>query len=277
MSWCGAGREGVAALGDHAGGGDGGGDLLPGQVAADARLGPLAHLDLHRGGALQVAAVHAEAARGHLDDRVGAVGVEVLVQAALAAVPERAAGARRLRQDAVHVEVHRSERHGAEHASASPGAAAAAWRAAATAARRRRWPPSRASGLRPRKVDTSIGSRSGSMEGLVTWLASSTQPVPDGRVSRGRCRRRSAACRPSPPGAAGRCAGAAASRGCRGRRRRSRRRGWRPAGRGHAAAAGDAALVRARPGRLSTISMAWKEHSRAQRPQPVQLPPTAMR
>ena len=64
-------------------------------MPADARLGSLADLDLHRRAGLQVARVHPEAARGALHDDVVLVGLEVGVQAALAGVHEGPQLARR--------------------------------------------------------------------------------------------------------------------------------------------------------------------------------------
>ena len=80
------GRDGVHALGDHAGDGDLVRDLFPGQMPADAGLCALPHLDLDRGVVLQILREHAESARCDLDDGVLAVLIEVAVQAALARV-----------------------------------------------------------------------------------------------------------------------------------------------------------------------------------------------
>ena len=55
-------------------------------MPADAGLGALPHLDLDGGAGVQVFLLHAEPPGGHLHDGVGAVGVEVPVQAALAGV-----------------------------------------------------------------------------------------------------------------------------------------------------------------------------------------------
>ena len=69
MSWCGGGRDqpdagrGVPGLGDPRV------DLVPGQLAALARLGALRHLDLQVVGVDQVLAGDAEPAAGHLLDR----------------------------------------------------------------------------------------------------------------------------------------------------------------------------------------------------------------
>ena len=82
----GGGGDSVGALRDHAGTGHIRADLGAGQVPADARLGPLAHLDLHRGACLHIVPVDAEAAGGHLYNGVGTVDIEVLVETALAGV-----------------------------------------------------------------------------------------------------------------------------------------------------------------------------------------------
>ena len=78
--------DGVRALRDHTGLGDVRADLEAGQMAADAGLCALAHLDLDGGAGFEVILVHAEAAGCDLNDGVGAVLIEVLVQAALAGI-----------------------------------------------------------------------------------------------------------------------------------------------------------------------------------------------
>ena len=99
--------------------GDGGVDLVAGQLAAFAGLGALRHLDLHHVGVDQIFRGHAEAARGHLLDlRAHRVAVRQRLEAVglLAAF----AGVR-LAADAVHgdgergvrLAADRAERHGA--------------------------------------------------------------------------------------------------------------------------------------------------------------------
>ena len=80
------GGDGVRALGDHTGAGDVRADLVAGQMAADARLCTLAHLDLDGGACFQVILMYAEAAGCDLYNGVRAVLVKVLMQAALAGV-----------------------------------------------------------------------------------------------------------------------------------------------------------------------------------------------
>ena len=79
-------RDGVGALGDHAGARHLLVDLLAGQMPSDAGLGALADFDLDGGAGVQVVRVHAEASAGHLHDGAVGVGLQVAVQAALAAV-----------------------------------------------------------------------------------------------------------------------------------------------------------------------------------------------
>ena len=109
------GGNGVAALGDHAGAGDIRHDLLPGQMAADAGLGALSHLDLDGRACVEVILVHAEASRGHLHDGVRAVLVEVLVQSALAGIVIGAQGHRRPGQGLMGVVADGAVGHGGEH------------------------------------------------------------------------------------------------------------------------------------------------------------------
>ena len=80
------GGDGVRALGDHAGHGNVSDDLRAGQMPADARLRALPHLDLDGGARVQTALLDAEAAGGHLYDRVCAVLIEITVQSALAGI-----------------------------------------------------------------------------------------------------------------------------------------------------------------------------------------------
>jgi len=60
--------DGVCAHWDHPGGGDGNRDLLSGQVTAYSRFSPLAYLDLHRSGAVEVFGIYAETTGGYLYD-----------------------------------------------------------------------------------------------------------------------------------------------------------------------------------------------------------------
>ena len=55
-------------------------------MPSDAGLGALADFDLDGGAGVQVVRVHAEAPAGHLHDGAVGVGLQVAVQAALAAV-----------------------------------------------------------------------------------------------------------------------------------------------------------------------------------------------
>ena len=80
------GGDGVRTLGDHTGAGDVRADLVAGQVAADAGLCALAHLDLNCRARFQVIFMYAEAAGRDLYDGVRAVLIEVLMQAALAGI-----------------------------------------------------------------------------------------------------------------------------------------------------------------------------------------------
>lgn len=73
-------RDGVGTHRDHPGLGNLVVDLLPGQMAADARLGALANLDLDGDTGVEILLAYAEAARGHLDHDIGAVPVEVFVK-----------------------------------------------------------------------------------------------------------------------------------------------------------------------------------------------------
>ena len=109
------GGDGVRALRNHAGAGDVRADLDARQVAADAGLGALAHLDFNRRAGVQVIRMHAEAAGGHLHDGVGAVLVEVLVQSALAGVVVGAQRRGRAGQGGVRVVGDGAVAHGGEH------------------------------------------------------------------------------------------------------------------------------------------------------------------
>ena len=111
----GGGRDGVGPLGHHAGPGHIAYDLRPGQVSADARLCPLTHLDLNGGAGLQILLVYAEAAGGHLDDGVVPVGVEVLVESALAGIIADAQLLSRLGQAGMGVVADGAVAHGGEH------------------------------------------------------------------------------------------------------------------------------------------------------------------
>ena len=88
MSWCGGGEIRPDARGGVAGLGDPRVHLVPGQLAALPRLGPLGHLDLQVVGVDQVLAGHPEPAAGHLLDR-GPAQVPVGVGHGTAAGPRR--------------------------------------------------------------------------------------------------------------------------------------------------------------------------------------------
>ena len=112
--------------------GDGGVDLVAGQLAAFAGLGALRHLDLHHVGVDEVLRRHAEAARRHLlDGRAHRIAVgqrleAVRLLAALAGV--------RLAADAVHGDGERGVRLAADRAEAH---------GAGREALARCWPPAR--------------------------------------------------------------------------------------------------------------------------------------
>ncbi len=82
----GGGGDGVRAFRDHAGTGDVRPHLGAGQVPADSRLRALTHFDLNGCAGVEVVLVHAEPPACHLHDSVGTVGVEILVETALAGV-----------------------------------------------------------------------------------------------------------------------------------------------------------------------------------------------
>ena len=109
------GGDGVRPLGDHSGAGHVPHDLCAGQVAADAGLCALPHFDLDGRAGLQILLVYAEPAGGHLHDGVLTVGVEVLVQAALAGVVADAQLPGRTGQAGVGVVADRAVAHGGEH------------------------------------------------------------------------------------------------------------------------------------------------------------------
>ena len=104
----------VGAFGNHAGARDVAHDLGSRQVPADAGLCALPHLDFNRRARLQVILVHAEATGGHLYDGVGAVFVEVLMQAAFAGVVERSQCLRGSGQRFVCIVGDRAVAHGGE-------------------------------------------------------------------------------------------------------------------------------------------------------------------
>ena len=108
-------RDGVGALGNHAGARHLLVDLLAGQMPPDAGLGALADLDLDGGAGVQVVRVHAEASAGHLHDGAVGVGFQIAVQAAFAAVEVGAQLARGHRERLLSVKRHRAEAHGREH------------------------------------------------------------------------------------------------------------------------------------------------------------------
>ena len=109
------GGYGVRPLRHHAGAGDISNDFRPGQMAADAGLGPLAHLDLDGGAGLQVLLVYAEASGSHLDDGVFAVCIKILMQTALAGVIADTQLPGRTGQAGVGIIADGSIAHGGEH------------------------------------------------------------------------------------------------------------------------------------------------------------------
>ena len=109
------GGDGVRTLGDHAGAGDVRADLVAGQVAADAGLCALAHLDLDGGARFEVILMDAEAAGCDLYDGVRAVLVKVLMQAALTGIVIGAERAGRAGKRFVCVVGDRAVAHGRKH------------------------------------------------------------------------------------------------------------------------------------------------------------------
>ena len=109
------GRNGVHPLRDHAGGGNGVGDLAAGQVPADARLRALPHLDLDRSRGLEIVFKYPEPARRDLHDGVLSVFIEIFMQAAFARVVIDAEFFRRPRERFVRVVGDRAVTHGGEH------------------------------------------------------------------------------------------------------------------------------------------------------------------
>ena len=79
-------RNCVGSLRNHAGPGYIPYDFSPGQVASDARLRALSHLDFNRRASLQIVLVNAKPAGGHLHDGIGTIGIEILVQSAFAGI-----------------------------------------------------------------------------------------------------------------------------------------------------------------------------------------------
>ena len=109
------GGDGVRALRNHTGLGDVRADLVAGQVAADARLCALAHLDLDGRARFEVVLMYAEAAGRDLHDGVWAVLVKVLMQAALAGVVVGAQLAGRAGEGLVRVVGDGAVAHRGEH------------------------------------------------------------------------------------------------------------------------------------------------------------------
>ena len=105
----------VRAFGNHARFGNISHNLPARQVAADARLRALPHLDFNRRARVQVIVIDAEAPRRDLHNRVFAVLVEVLMQAAFAGVVIRSELLRRAREGLMRVIANRAVRHGGEH------------------------------------------------------------------------------------------------------------------------------------------------------------------
>ena len=108
-------RNGVRALRDHTGLGDVRTDLEARQMAADARLCALTHLDLDGGAGFEIILVYAEAAGRDLNDGVRAVLVEVLVQAALTGIIIGAERAGRAGEGSVRVVGDGAVAHRGEH------------------------------------------------------------------------------------------------------------------------------------------------------------------
>ena len=79
-------RNGIGAFRNHAGSGDITDDFRTGQMAADARLRALTHLDLHSGAGFQVIFMNTETAGCHLNNGIRSINIEVLMQAAFAGV-----------------------------------------------------------------------------------------------------------------------------------------------------------------------------------------------
>ena len=106
--------NGVGPLRDHAGTGNIAYDLRPRQVSADARLGPLPHLDLNGRAGHQVVLVNTEPSGRHLGDGVAPIAVKVLVESALAGVIADPQRLRRSGQTFVGVEADGAVAHGGE-------------------------------------------------------------------------------------------------------------------------------------------------------------------
>ena len=105
----------VRAFGNHARFGNIRHNLPARQMTANARLCALPHLDFNRRARVQVIVIDAEAPRRDLHNRVFAVLVEVLMQAAFAGVVIRSELLRRARKGFVRVIANRAVRHGGEH------------------------------------------------------------------------------------------------------------------------------------------------------------------
>lgn len=72
---------------------------------------PLSHFDFNRGAGLQICLVDAEPSRSHLNDRIAAVLIKILMQPALARIVERAERLRGPGEAFMRVIADRSVRH----------------------------------------------------------------------------------------------------------------------------------------------------------------------
>ena len=108
-------RDRIGPLRDHARTRNVADDLRAGQMAADAGLRTLPHLYLYRRAGFEIILVDAETAGRDLYDRVCAVLVEILMQAALAGVVQYAELGRRARERGVSVVADRAVAHRREH------------------------------------------------------------------------------------------------------------------------------------------------------------------
>ena len=107
--------NGVRPLRNHPGAGHVPHNLGAGKVAADPRLGALAHFDLNSSSGLQIILVHAESPGGHLNNGMGTVGIKILMQAALTGIIENSQFLSGARQTLVSIVADRSIGHSREH------------------------------------------------------------------------------------------------------------------------------------------------------------------
>ena len=106
--------NGVGTLRDHAGLGHISCDLGAGEMAADAGLCALPHLDLDGGAGIEILFLYAEPAGGDLHDGVVTVAIEILMEPAFAGVIIDAQLLRCLRQTFVGVVADGAIAHGGE-------------------------------------------------------------------------------------------------------------------------------------------------------------------